>query len=1094
MAQSSDSEAALEAATMQLFANLGWQTANAYYEAFTPEAASATRPYLGRLDDGAVLLTARLRAALQRLNPDLPTEALEAAIAELTRGRGMMSPVEANRQAYHVLKDGVNVEVLDPVTSQRDAYKVQVIDWRDPAHNDFLLVQQLWIQGELHRRRPDLVGFVNGIPLLFGELKAHHKRLRDAYDKNLSDYKDTIPHLFWYTGFIVLGNGSQGVLGNLSAPFTHFSAWKKVNDEQEKGIIAWETLVRATCAPARLLDLVENYTLYHEATGGLEKITAKNHQYLGVENVMAALVHIRENQGRLGVFWHTQGSGKSFSMIMFAQKVLRTVGGHWTFVVVTDRQDLDTQIYKNFARCGATIGDEKQVRAQNGEHLKRLLRGDQRYIFTLIQKFHTRDGELYPVLSARSDIVVMTDEAHRSQYADLAMNMRRALPNAAFIGFTGTPLMADEIELTREVFGDYVSVYNFKQSMEDGATVPLYYENRIPELQLTNAELNREMESLLEQAAVDDESEEALARQFVREYELITRDDRLEKIAEDLVEHFIGRGYRGKAMVVSIDKLTTVKMYHKVQKYWQRKLESLRAELAALPVYPQVKLKGRIPQRGPAGPGLAERAALEDLIAYMESTDMAVVISQAQNEVSFFAKHGYDIKPHRERVVKEDLDEKFKKAADPFRLAFVCAMWRTGFDAPACSTIYLDRPMRNHTLMQTIARANRVFGEKVNGLIVDYIGIFRELQEALAIYATGKGAEVGEYPIKDKAALVDDLRAALDDVAEFCAERGANLDALLARSQNVFAHIAAIDTAVNVLVDAQTEEAADDAVEQIIVNDDLKLRFLNLVAGVDRLYCAILPDPCAAEFSARRRLLLFLAQKIRNLGPDVALPDVENAVTTLLDDSIVARDYVIRADAPHFDLSKVDFDALKQRFAEGRQHTEAEKLRGTVNALLQRLVRRNRRRVNYQEEFQRLIDAYNGGSANVETFFQELVALAQQLNAEEQRHVRENLSEEELAIFDILTRPGPELSEVERKAVKQIARDLLETLKREKLVLDWRKRQQYRAAVRLMIGDILFDRLPERYTSELCDQKRDDVYTHIYDNYAGAEQSIYATA
>jgi type I restriction enzyme R subunit len=580
----------------------------------------------------------------------------------------------------------------------------------------------------------------------------------------------------------------------------------------------------------------------------------------------------------------------------------------------------------------------------------------------------------------------------------------------------------------------------------------------------------------------------------VREYQLITRDDRLEKIAEDLVEHFVGRGYRGKAMVVSIDKLTTVKMVHKVQKHWQRKLESLRAELAATPVYFVPKLSGPIPrQRTPVETHLAERAALENLIAYMESTDMAVVISQAQNEVSFFAEHGYDIKPHRERMVKEDLDEKFKKADDPFRLAFVCAMWRTGFDAPACSTIYLDRPMRNHTLMQTIARANRVFGEKVNGLIVDYIGIFRELQEALAIYATGKGAEVGEYPIKDKAALVDDLRAALDDVAAFCTERGVDLDTLLTRSHSAFEHIAVVDEAVNLLVDAQAEEAADDAVEQIIVNDDLKLHFLNLVAGVDRLYRAILPDPRAAEFSARRRLLLFLAQKIRNLGSDVVLPDVETEVTALLDDSITARAYVIQAGAPRFDLGKVDFEALKQRFAVGRKHTEAEKLRGTLNALLQRMVRRNRRRINYQEEYQRLIDAYNAGSANVETFFYALVDLAQQLNAEEQRHVRENLSEEELALFDILTRPGPELSAAEQKAVKQIARDMLDTLKREKLVLDWRKRQQYRAAVRLMIGDILYARLPERYNAELCDQKRDDVYVHIYDSYGGAGQSIYAT-
>jgi type I restriction enzyme R subunit len=298
---------------------------------------------------------------------------------------------------------------------------------------------------------------------------------------------------------------------------------------------------------------------------------------------------------------------------------------------------------------------------------------------------------------------------------------------------------------------------------------------------------------------------------------------------------------------------------------------------------------------------------------------------------------------------------------------------------------------------------------------------------------------------------------------------------------------------VNVLVDAQTEEAAEDAVEQILVNDEHKLHFLTLVAHVDRLYRAILPDPRAAAFSARRKLLRFLAQKIHNLGPELVLPDVEREVTTLLDDAIVARTYVIQDGALPYDLSRVDFEALKARFTEGRKHTAAEKLRGTLDVLLQRMVRRNRRRIDYQETFQRLIDAYNAGSANVESFFQALVDLAQQLSDEEQRHLREALSEEELAIFDILTRPGPALSEAERKAVKQVARDLLATLKREKLVLDWRKRQQYRAAVRLMIQDLLDERLPPSYDTELYNQKCDDVYSHIYDSYGGAGQSIYAT-
>jgi type I restriction enzyme R subunit len=490
-------------------------------------------------------------------------------------------------------------------------------------------------------------------------------------------------------------------------------------------------------------------------------------------------------------------------MIFLGQKVLRKLGGHWTFVIVTDRTDLDDQIYKNFARSGAVTEGKKRVRAQSSTHLKQLLREDHRYVFTLIQKFRAEKGQRYPVLSEREDIIVMTDEAHRSQYATLAMNMRLALPRAAFIGFTGTPLMADEIELTREVFGEYVSVYDFRQSVQDGATVPLYYENRIPELQLTNEELNTDMDAVLEQADVGEEAEAALAREFVREYHVITRDDRLEKIAQDIVEHFVHRGHRGKAMVISIDKLTTVKMYDKVQEHWQRTQADLRAQLAAA--------------------SEVERPALEDLLAYVERTDMAVVVSSEQNEIPKFQKHGLDIKPHRARMKKEDLDEKFKDPYDPFRMAFVCAMWRTGFDAPACSTIYLDRPMRNHTLMQTIARANRVFGDKVSGLIVDYVGIFRELQQALAIYATGEGQ--ADYPIQDKAALVEQLAEAVAETEAFCQERGVKLQPIL-DSSAAFRHIALVDEATHLLVEAQTEEALDDSVEQILVNDELKTHFL----------------------------------------------------------------------------------------------------------------------------------------------------------------------------------------------------------------------------------------------------------------------------
>lgn len=1052
-----DAEQALENRTLQLCAELGWETCNAYNESFTPAQASPARPYLGRENRGQVALLPRLHAALARLNPTLPEAALELAIEELTRDRAALQPTAANREVYALLRDGVKVPVKD-AAGHETLEVVRVIAWEEPAANDFLMVQQLWIAGELHNRRADLVGFVNGLPLFFGELKAHHKQLANAYRDNLCDYRETIPQLFRYNALALLSNGSAAVLGSCFAPWEHFNAWKKINAEGEQGVISLETALRGTCAPARCLDIVEHYILYHEGQSGLEKILAKTHQYFGVEAALQAARNIAANRGRLGVFWHTQGSGKSFSMAFFTQKLLRRFGGHWTFVIVTDRLDLDDQIYKTFARCGLVAESEEQARASSGADLQQKLREDHRYLFTLIQKFHAPAGTIYPVLSERDDIIVITDEAHRSQYDALALNMRRALPNAAFIGFTGTPLMVGE-ERTREVFGDYVSIYNFRQSVEDGATVPLYYENRIPELQLVDEALNTHLGEVLEAAELDDTEEDRLAREFVREYQLLTRDDRLEKIAADIVDHFLGRGFQGKAMVVSIDKLTTVRMYDKVQAHWRRRLEVLREELRLARTEEQ-------------------RASLRERLATMEQTDMAVVVSQEQNELRKFREAGLEIRPHRERMVKEHLDEKFKDPTDPFRIVFVCAMWRTGFDAPSCSTLYLDRPMRDHTLMQTIARVNRVFGAKLNGLIVDYVGIFRLLQEALAIYgsASGGGVKPGEYPVADKAALVAELQAAMTAAEAFCTYHDVNL-AAVAAEKDPFQRIARLEAAV----------------EAILVDDADKSRFLTLVAQAERLFQAILPDTSAAEFQPRRALLALLAQKIRLLeeGADPDLSAVARQVGTVLDDAIVARQYVIR-EGPRYDLSKVDFDALAKQFTQGKQRTAAERLRGILNVSLRALIRRNRSRMDFQAEFQQLIDEYNAGNSNIETYFRDLVDLAQRLEEEEQRAIREQLSEAELAVFDILTRPDLHLTAAEERQVKGVARELLKTLERERLVLDWRKRQQDRAAVKVTIADALYGDLPERFTAELCAQKADDLYHHIYETYADAATNVYA--
>lgn len=1058
----------VEQPAIALFDELGWTTANLYHETFGVNGTE------GRESEHEVILPRRLKAALERLNPELPGEALDAALTEIVRDRSTLSSTSANREFYFLLKNGVTVTYRD-ADGQSVTDRVRVIDWSDPCQNDFFLASQFWISGDLYRRRADLIGFVNGIPLVFIELKASHKHLKNAYSDNLRDYRDTIPQVFIPNAFILLSNGSHTRIGSLSAAWEHCFEWKRINDEGETGLVSLETALRGLCEKTRLLDYVENFTLFEEVSGGLVKKIAKNHQFLGVNKVYDRIVTLREQQGRLGVFWHTQGSGKSLSMAFLTQKVLRRLLGQWTFVIVTDRDELDTQLYKTFVATGAFTGTE--AHARNGQHLKQLLTEDHRYVFTLIQKFHTKNGEAYPLLSERHDIIVITDEAHRSQYDTFALNMRTALPNAAFLGFTGTPLISGEEEKTREVFGDYVSVYDFQRSIADGATVPLYYENRIPELQLTNDNLNDDMAALLEAAELDEEQERLLERQFAREYHLITREDRLEAIAKDLVQHFTGRGYRGKAMMVCIDKATAVRMYDKVRAHWQASLATLRVTLASQTAIAEQAAPYRTGERV-TGDWAAEQAALAEKIAYMESTDMAVIVSQAQNEVADLKAKGLDITPHRQRMVNENLDEAFKDETNPLRLVFVCAMWITGFDVPSCSTIYLDKPMKNHTLMQTIARANRVAPGKAAGLIVDYVGIFRSLQKALAIYAR-QGSGGGELPIKNKQALLDGLREALIEARAFCRTHGIDLDAI--RQAEGFARIGKLD----------------DAVEALLVSDDVRKRYLSIASRTARIYKAILPDTEAKTFAPDTVLLAVIASKIRSLSPKPDISEIMDDVEALLNNSIATEPYRIEAQempAPLIDLSQINFEKLAKEFETSRKRTEAEKLQAILAQKIDQMLRENRSRLDFLEKFQQMIAEYNAGSQNIEVFFDKLVTFAQSLSEEDQRGMAERLTAEELAIFDILTKPEPELSPSEREAVKKVARTLLETLKREKLVLDWREKQQARAGVRKTITRTFSQALPASYTPELRAVKSDLAYCHIFDSYVDGQHSIYVQA
>jgi type I restriction enzyme R subunit len=640
----------VEQPAIGLFGELGWTTMSASEEIFGPAGT------LQRETKGEAVLVSRLRAGLDRLNSALPPEAITAAVDELIRDRSAMSLEAANREVYLLLKEGIKVSVPDRERGGQKTERLRVIDWEQSANNDFLLVSQFSVTGALYTCRPDLVGFVNGLPLVVIELKKPGVPARAAFDENLTHYKQQIPALFWFNALLIASNGTDSRVGSLTADWERFFDWKRIEREDEPRRVSLEVMLRGTCDRARLLDLVENFTLFSEHKAGLVKIIGQNHQFLGVNNAIASMLAARQaRHGRGGVFWQTQGSGKSFSMVFFAQKVLRKVAGNWTFVVVTDRVELDEQIAKTFKAAGAVSEAEgDQCHAASGAHLRELLRGNHRYVFTLVHKFQTPE-----MLCDRSDVIVLTDEAHRSQYDTLALNMRAALPKALFLAFTGTPLIAGE-ERTKDVFGDYVSIYDFQQSVEDGATVPLFYENRTPELQLVNPDLNEDIYNLIEAAELDPEQEAKLERELSRQYHILTRDDRLETVAQDIVRHFLGRGFVGKAMVVSIDKATALKMHDKVRKHWAAERARVEKELARLGDYKTKSEPGQL-------------AELQERLRVLKTTDMALIVSPGQNEIEQMKKLGLDIVPHRKRMNESDpgLDEKFKDTEDPLRLVFV---------------------------------------------------------------------------------------------------------------------------------------------------------------------------------------------------------------------------------------------------------------------------------------------------------------------------------------------------------------------------------------------------------------------------------------
>ena len=1054
---------------------LGWDSVYAYNnEDFGPDSL------LGRSSEREVVLKRYLRAKLVELNPGLPDEAYDDVVRQITGTVATQSLVATNREKYHMIRDGVQVTFRND-RGERVRQRLRVFDFNEPENNHFLAVRELWVRGDLYHRRADIVGFVNGLPLLFIECKNIHKNLKTAFEKNFSDYKDTIPHLFHHNAIVMLANGEKAKIGSITSKWEHFHEWKRLAEE-EPGVVDMETMLKGVCAKQNFMDIIENFIVFDESSGETRKIIARNHQFLGVNRAIQAVRDRKARQGKLGVFWHTQGAGKSYSMVFFTRKIHRKLGGNFTFLVLTDREDLDTQIYKTFAGCGVVDHDRDPCRASSGEHLSRLMAEHKPFVFSLIQKFNQAvdPNEGY---TKRDDIIVITDEAHRTQYGTLALNMRNALPNASYIGFTGTPLFKDD-EITRRVFGDYVSTYDFQRAVEDEATVPLYYDARGEKLGVAIGDLNERIAEKLEQIEIEDiDVEQRLERELKRDYHIITAEKRLDQVAQDFVTHYSNAWEKGKAMLVCIDKVTTVRMYNLIARYWKERIAELEAELAKVMDEQEEIYRKR-------------------QINWMRETRMAVVVSEEQGEVEKFRKWGLDITPHR-RLIKEGidlpesmrkkpqfrnmqrmaLDDAFKEEEHPFRIAIVCAMWLTGFDVPSLSTLYLDKPLKAHTLMQAIARANRVNEGKNNGLIVDYCGILKHLRKALATFAgTQAGGQTTETdPAKPEEELLADLEETIALVRAFLDERGASLDNVIRKTG--FERNAAIVAA---------KEAANE-------NDESRKRFEVMCREVFKKFKACINVKGVNAYRKDYGAINIVYKSLQKDREKADITDIIRELHKVVDEAIETRADRVADDSITYDISKIDFDRLRKEFERiPTKRTTVQNLKQAIEKRLQRLLEQNPLRTDFQRHYEEIVAEYNREKdrATIEQTFEALLKFVQELDKEESRAVREGLDEESLAVFDLLKKP--ELGAADIKRIKKIAVELLQNLKTKKLKVDqWREKEATRDAVRVAIRNFLWSDktgLPiESYSEKEVDTKAEDVFRHVFRAYPTVPSPYYET-
>lgn len=1014
----------------------------------------------GRNSVKECILPEVFRNALKRINPNVSEDIINDIVNDYRRDYTGQDMIDVNYRLYNQLRNGKRV---DTRTAKGDDFEiVKLIDFDNIENNDFHCVNQMWIKGHYRYRRPDVLLFVNGLPVVFIELKNSTVKVEESYNKNLVSYREDIPNIFALNQICVLSNGLQTKIGAWNAGYEYFFEWLRANNEKEKldrdqiaeHGLSIQILIDGLFKKERLIDYIENFIFYDNKR---TKIIAKNHQFLGVNNLMKSVERREELNGKLGVFWHTQGSGKSYSMVMFVRKVRRKLHGNFTFLIVTDRDDLDTQIHKTFVRS-EVIGEKEECQPKNSAQLREYLMSNKPMLFTLIHKFQYDKQKKYPILSERNDIFVLVDEAHRTQYKQLAENMHTGLPNANYIAFTGTPLLGAK-RLTNQWFGDYVSEYNFAEAFADGSTVPLFYSRRVPEVGLTNDWLDTDVAEIVEDENLNDREQELLENSSSRILEVIKRDDRLDKIAQDIAHHFPRRGFLGKGMVVSVDKYTAVKMYDKVQHYWAEEKKEL------------------IKQRNKAKTE-EERENISRILGYMDRVEMAVVISEEADEKEKFMKQGLDITKHREMMNKittdgKDIEDRFKDKDDRLSLVFVCAMWLTGFDVPSLSTLYLDKPMKSHTLMQAIARANRVFPGKTCGIIVDYVNVFKYMQEALSDYAS-RGEGDGDYPAKNIEQLITNIDNCILECDAFLLTLGINLDEIIAESNTL-----------------DRLEMLRKAYNRILEKDEWKDRFKVLSNLLMNLYDASKPEIFERGWhNDKFAPISYISGLFCNQIDDEKLERAKARMAEKLDQSVTSTnkvcdgaDYVIHQ-GKVIDLSKIDVDDIRKEITlTPYKALEIEDLRIFIEKLLEQMINKNCTRISFSERYKSIINRYNAGGSENEDYYEKLLQLIEEMKQEQGRSTDLGLEEEELEIYDLLIE-GKKLTKAEEQKVILAAKNLYQKLKAEKdnfMVVDWYKDEQPRKKVFSLIQISLNNDLPESYDRVSFVDKTNLIMNHFID-------------